>query len=198
MTTGAVLFRCGGQQRRLALSARDVHLLDGEYFLRGGGTARALLGLDFVAGLGPPPTGQVLCTHQRIALAGHLQSLLEALRDQADLLCYSYSYRFASGPAAGRSGGGGTSGFAVDGFSGHIDVRPSGYCYVTLLEVAPTGRARVVQVIDLRGRRELQTDDWGKVTVSRRKAEVGWFDALPPVIAWLKQQRAPSVDVLHE
>jgi hypothetical protein len=76
-------------------------------------------------------------------------------------------------------------------------VEPSGYCHVTLSEVAPTGRGRLVEIIDMRVRKELATDNWGLLTVARRKADVGWFQELPRVISWLKTQQAKDVEVLH-
>jgi hypothetical protein len=197
MTSSAVLFRCGTEERRLALSTRDVCLLDAEYFFPAGAAARQLLGLDFVKGLGAPPTGRVLCTHKRVILAGLLESLLQALADQQDLLSYSYAFRFSDGPHSGESCGGSLAGFTVGGLHGYVTVRPSGYCYATLSEIAPTGRGRVVQVLDLRTRGDLATDDWGSLMVQRRGAHVGWFEALPPVLEWLEAATGSTVDVLH-
>ena len=191
---GRVLFRCDGFEHTMALSARDVHLLDGEYFQQKG-SFRALFGLDFVKGLGAPPTGEVLVTHEREVLEQQLQDLLRALNDQRDLIGYSYVYRFGGNPE--RSGGGAVAGFKVQGRLGFVSVRPSGYCYVRLSELTPDGRSRVVETIDLRVMRKLQTDDWGLLTVARRRADVGWFDELPPLLDWLQRQRGGHVQVLH-
>jgi hypothetical protein len=178
----------------MALSVRDVRLLDGEYFQQKG-SFRALFGLNFVKGLGAPPTGQVLVTHQREVLEQQLESLLHALNEQRDLIGYSYVYRFDGKPE--RSGGGAVAGFKVQGRLGSVSVRPSGYCYVRLSELTPAGRSRVVETIDLRVTRRLQTDDWGLLTVARRRADIGWFDELPPLIEWLRTQRGRDVEVLH-
>jgi hypothetical protein len=85
----------------------------------------------------------------------------------------------------------------VGGLSGHISTHPNGYCWVELSDRAPTGRGRVVEMIDMRVRRRLETDDWGTLTVTRRASEVGWFRTLPPLIEWLRAQRAKEVEVLH-
>jgi hypothetical protein len=192
---GAVVFRCGTSEERLVLSSRDVHLLDGEYFLTRTGDYRSLLGLDFVRGLGAPPEGKVLVSHRRVVLDAMLQGLSTALADQRDLISFSYDFAFSDHHDMG--GGGAVSGFKVSGLFGSITVRPSGYCTVTLSQTAPTGRGRTVEIIDMRVRQKLETDDWGTLTVSRRPAEVGWFNELPKVLTWLQQQRSPTVDVLH-
>jgi len=190
-----VVFRCGDQECSLPLSVRDVHLLDGEYFFVRSTSYRALLGLAFVAGLGAPPVGQVLVSHRRFVLASQLEGLAQALEDQRDLISWSYSYKFSEKPD--RSGGGSVSGFQVHGLHGSITVQPSGYCHATLSEIAPTGRGRLVEIIDMRVRKELVTDNWGRLSIARRKADVGWFDELPRVIAWLKAQQTTDVEVLH-
>jgi len=90
------------------VSVRDVRLLDGEYFLQKG-AYRALFGLDFVKGLGAPPTRRVLVTHRLTVLESHLEDLLHALNDQRNLVTYSYGFRFTGKPE--RSGGGTVAGF---------------------------------------------------------------------------------------
>src|SRR5262245_22538932 len=178
----------------MALSVRDVHMLDGEYFQQKG-SFRVLFGLSFVKGLGAPPTGQVLVTHQREVLEQQLESLLRALNEQKDLIGYSYVYKFGGKPE--RSGGGAVAGFKVQGRFGFVSVRPSGCCYVRLSELTPAGQTRVVETIDMRVVRKLQTDDWGLLTVGRRRADVGWFDELPALLEWLRRQRGRDVEVLH-
>lgn len=84
------------------------------------------------------------------------------------------------------------------GLIGYVTVRPSGYCFVILSEVAPTGRGRLVQLIDVRQQAPLQTDDWGTLKVSKSKPQsVGWFDELPRLIQWLGVQETEEAEVLH-
>lgn len=191
MAHDSVVFRGGGDERRIVLSARDVRLLDGPRFVAEHGHFRDVFALDFVRGLRVPPEGQVLVTHAREALVARLSQLLEALERQRELVSYSYGFRFSEKPAF--SGGGRVSGFKVRGLHGSVSVRPAGYCDVELRD----GGFDIVELIDLRIVRCLQTDDWGALTVTRRKADVGWFAQLPAVIDWLRVEPGPDIQVLH-
>src|SRR5207245_8663074 len=118
-----------------------------------------------------------LVTHKRYPLILRFESLQRQLETQADLLSFSYSYEFSA--EKGVRGGGGQSGFRIRGLIGSIDVRPSGYCDLTLSEIAPNGKGRIVEVIDMRARRKIETDDKGILKVHRRKEEVGWITEVP-------------------
>jgi len=193
---GVVVLRCGDSDHEMPLSHRDVHLLDGRYFFPGGGWAyRQALGLDFIAGLGTPAVGVPLVKHPRGTLALLFRSLLATLEDQKDLLSYSYSYGFTTEP--GRRHGGGQSGFRINGYSGSISVRPSGYCDLALSEVAPNGRGRIVEIIDMRVKKHLQTESEGSLVVHRRKAVVGWFELLPKALDFLERCSHVDVEVIH-
>lgn len=192
---GSIILRCGRNEERLFLSHRDIRLLDGEYFLKRSVNYRAELGLAFLKGSPAPPEGVVLLTHRRFIFSGVLKALHQALEDQRDLLAYSYQFKFSGHPEA--NGGGGLSGFLVRGLTGSISVRPAGYCTVVLMEVAPTGRGRIAEIIDMRIRKSLETDNWGTLTLKRRAEPVGWFDDLPRVRAWLDSQEADDVELLH-
>jgi hypothetical protein len=190
-----VVFRCGAAGHATALSRRDVGLLDGQHFLVGRGTYRELFGLDFVRGRGAPHIGQVLARHPRLALIDRLEGLLRALDDQRDLIGCSYGFRFSRNDF--MSGVGAVSGFSVRGLAGAVSAEPSGYCDVVLTQKAPSGRSRVVEIIDLRVRDSVETEQWGTLTAVRRPAAVGWFEALPPLLAWLRAQRGPDVELVH-
>jgi hypothetical protein len=193
---GVVVFRCGNSEHEMPLSHRDVHLLDGQYFFPGGGWGyRQALGLDFIAGLGAPPVGVALVKHRRDSEALLLRSLLACLETQKDLLSFSYSYGFTNEP--NRRRGGGLSGFRVNGYFGSIDVRPSGYCDLTLSEAAPNGRGRIVEIIDMRVKRRVQTECEGTLVVHRRKAVVGWFEELPKALDFLERCTHVDVEVIH-
>jgi hypothetical protein len=195
--TGSVVFRCGSAETRLTLTVRDVRLLDGDYFLTHSGYHyRAYFGLDFISGLGAPPVGQVLKKYKRPSFIAVLTSLLQDLEDHRDLISFSYEYRFSGNRE--RSGGGGASGFRVRGLFGSIDATPSGYCTLVLSDSAPSGRGRLVEVIDMRVRKSIETDDWGTLSIRRRAAPVSWFDELPRLLEWLRGQAAPEVEILHE
>jgi hypothetical protein len=189
------LLRCGEREHRIPLRTRDVQLLDARYFLRGGWAYRALFGLDFIRGLGAPPLATVLKTHHRAALILQIRGMLQALEDQRDLITYSYQYSFSALPRQRHSAG--RSGFRVQGYVGDIDARPSGWCDLTLSERTPTGRGRVVTIIDFRARKEIETDDLGTLRIHRRREPVGWFDVLPPLLEWLETADESVVQVLH-
>jgi hypothetical protein len=148
-------------------------------------------------GLRALPEGKILCRHRRKWFIVQLEGLQKRLTDQHDLFGYSYQYSFTEGPRAGSKCGGGISGFRIHGLTGHISVKPSGYCTVVLMEDAPTGRGRIVQILDMRNQETMQTDDWGVLKIYRRKATVGWFEHLPKAIDWLGQQTTEEVDILH-
>jgi hypothetical protein len=192
MAHDSVVFRAGDDERRMVLSIRDVHLLDGASFVARHGQFRDLLALDFVRGLRVPPEGQVLATHPREVLVARLTQLLGALEQQRGLISFSYGFRFSEKPAF--SGGGAVSGFMVRGLHGSVSARPAGYCDVKLRGSGPG----IVELIDLRAAGRLQTDDWGVLTVTRRKSEVGWFTQLPAVIDWLSGVSPAAIQVLHE
>jgi len=196
MGNDTVVLRCGEAEHGVVLSVRDMHRLDGRFFAPPAVAGiRHLLGLDFIKGLGTPPLNQVLATHRRVLLLSQLEGLLAGLEDQRDLLTYAYRVAFSGRPDA--SGAGGVSGFRVRGLFGFVSCDPSGYCHLELSALSPTGRGRLVEAIDLRQRRELDTDDWGVLKVSRRSADVGWYACLPAAIAWLRAQTGRDVEVLH-
>jgi hypothetical protein len=85
----------------------------------------------------------------------------------------------------------------VNGYFGFISVRPSGYCDLTLSEVAPNGRGRDIELVDMRVKRRLETDDRKTLVVYRRRAVVGWFEHLPAAIEFLGHCTERQVDVLH-
>jgi hypothetical protein len=184
------------QEHAFSLSTRDIHLLDGRFFAPPQASRyRPLLGLAFIAGLGAPPLNKVLATHRRTIFLSQMQALLAGFENYRDLLTYAYRYAFSGRPDSG--GGGSTSGFRVRGLFGMISVRPSGYCDLTLSEAGPAGPGRVIEILDLRRRTTLETDDWGVLKVSRRAAEVGWFSCLPLAIKWLQEQSERDVEILH-
>ncbi len=197
MNPHRTVLRCDGEEHELALSLRDVRVLDGTFFApQGAADARALIGLDFVKGLGAPSLNQVLVTHQRAILVSKLEALLAGLEAQRELLSHDYRFSFSGQPE--RSGSGRVSGFRVGGRIGSVSTRPSGYCDVTISEVdSASGRARVVDAVDMRRQRELQTDDWGLLKISRRAADVGWYAQLPAVLTWLDGRKGLAVEILH-
>jgi hypothetical protein len=114
------------------------------------------------------------------------------LETQRDLISFDYSYKFDEVPGGGMQGG-----FRVRGYGGTISVRPPGYCDLILLDVGPNGRGRVIEMIDMRVLKQIQTDDKGILRVHRRKAEVGWFTELEKLLQFLRKASGDKVEVLH-
>jgi len=194
--SGTIVLRCGGMAHVILLSQRDVHLLDGQHFFKGGWGYRRTLGLDFIRGLSKVPKINVpLLRCSGLAMLPQLQGLLVELETQRDLISFDYSYSFEDEPKYRR--GGATSGFVVEGGTGSVDVRPAGYCDLTVMGVGPNGRGRIITVVDLRVRRDYQTLARGKLRVHRRKAAVGWFDQLDEAINFLKHHSAETIELIH-
>ncbi|MDR3633542.1 MAG: hypothetical protein P4L84_06880 [Isosphaeraceae bacterium] len=192
---GKILVRTVEATHSVALSTRDVRLLDGRYFFRDGWAYRKLFGLDFVKGLKSPPLEVPLVVHGRVLLLIQLRNLIVEFETQKDLITFDYSYSFDDN--RDRRSSAGESGFRIEGGYGSIDARPAGYCDLTISEVGPNGRGRVVTIIDMRVRRRIETTDRGVLQVTARKATVGWFSELENLIAFLDQQSADTVEVLH-
>jgi hypothetical protein len=192
---GLIVVRAGNAEHAMALSSRDVYLLDGQYFFKNGWQYRKLLGLNFFRGLKSPPLDVPLVTHEQFLFLNDLQTLLDQFETQRDLITLDYSCGFES--EKHRSHGGAESGFRVQGGFGAIDLRPAGYCDLTVSDVAPNGQGRVIEIIDMRVRRKFETLEKGMLKVYTKKATVGWFDELAKVISFLEANPVEEVEILH-
>lgn len=192
---GSIVVRAAGASYPLSLTSRDVYLLDGRHFFRDGWAYRKMFGLDFINGLKSPPLDAPLVTHRRMLLLLQIRDLLVELETQKDLISFDYSYSFDD--QRSRRCRGAESGFRVEGGFGFVDARPAGYCDLTISDVGPNGRGRVFAIIDMRVRRQYETLDRGMLRVHSRRADVGWFDKLPELIAFLERQSDETVEILH-
>jgi hypothetical protein len=192
---GVILVRAGETVHSVALSTRDVHLLDGQYFFRDDCSYRTLFGLNFLSGLKPPPLDTPLLSYNKYVFTIQMRQLLEELDTQRDLISFDYSYAF--GDEKGSRHGARQSGFRVEGGFGSISVRPAGYCDLTVMDVGPNGTGRVHTIVDMRVKRQYPTLDRGVLRIYTRKADVGWFGELDKLILFLEQQSAKTVEILH-
>lgn len=192
---GSIVIRAAGASYTLSLTSRDIHLLDGQYFISGGWAYRKMFGLDFIKGLKSPLIGVPLVTHGRMVLLLQLRELLVELETQSDLISFDYSYSF-DGQGKRRCSGA-ESGFRLEGGHGFISARPAGFCDLTISDVGPNGRGRNFAIIDMRVRRQYETLDRGTLRVHSRKAEVGWFGKLRELIEFLEDQTEDAVEVMH-
>ena len=107
---GLIVVRAGNAEHAMALSSRDVYLLDGQYFFKNGWQYRKLLGLNFFRGLKSPSLDVPLVTHKQFLFLNDLQTLLDQFETQRDLITLDYSCGFES--EKHRSHGGAESGFS--------------------------------------------------------------------------------------
>lgn len=195
-TTTKPNFKLVGQNGELlvAIGLRSWHVLDESRFFSNGAFLRKAFGTDFVAGLFKKPQDGVLKTISAFTFCMYCKAAwVDLVRDQ-DLLSYSYSYKFEH--ENGRTHGGGMSGFKVNEFHGSVSARPAGYCTVELMQISPSGRGRVVEIIDLRVIRQIQTDDKGYLRVQRRKMEIDWYREMPRILEFCEQNKEGDVKVM--
>lgn len=185
----------GAAEYAVALSSRDIYLLDGKYFFQDGWHYRKLLGLDFIRGLKTPPRDVPLVSHEKFFLLMDLRKLLDQFETQRDVITCDCSCGFST--ETHRSYGGAMSGFRVRGGSGCIDLQPAGYCELTVRDMAPNGKGRVIEIVDMRVSREYETLDRGTLKVYAKKATVGWFEELAKLIDFLDKTPAENVEILH-
>jgi hypothetical protein len=121
--------------------------------------------------------------------------LLENIRDNLDLLSWDYSYSFDDEGKSRSSGG--CSGFQIRGYFGSIDARPKGFCTLELWEFPPTGKGRIVEIIDLRNKKTVNTDNRRLLHIYRRKANVGWDQVLTELLGFLKKKKCAEVMIYH-
>lgn len=129
-------------------------------------------------------------------LLSHARGTLKYLERDADLLAYDYSFRLTKGEDRHKLKGH-LGGFNIRGLFGHVDGQPRGFCTLTLSEVSPTGIGRNVELIDLRTRREIETDDRGLLKIYRTEAEFGWLSPLCGMIEFLEASDAKEVTIHH-
>ncbi len=112
----------------------------------------------------------------RARLLQATDTLLGRLEKNADSLPFVYTYKIAEGPAKDdRPGTGMVSGFRMNGDKNYFYTINSGlgFCYLLKSEATKDGMVRDVEKIDLRAQTSLQTDDWGKIKIYKKKKKLG-------------------------
>lgn len=186
------VIEAAGAEFSLAASLRDSGIfLGSEVFLKEGGHFLTALGVyqNYTVAGGLPVGSKALV--KRNVLSHRAESLLFKLRRDNDLLSFDYSYSFVS--QGKRRNRGGTSGFKVHGLFGLIDARPRGYCELRLSEVSPIGVGRDVEIIDVRNRTEIQTDEAGVIRIHKQRAEFDLPDRISKLVDFLKENRCDQV-----
>ena len=180
----------------LDIPHRDWMLLAGpREFIKGGQEFVSALGVfeNYTVARGIPENSTA--TRKRAILMHSATILLSTIQDYEDLLSCDYSYEFAA--EGGIRGSGKRSGFHIRGYAGSINATPKGFCTVQLREPGPC-RSRIVEILDVRNRKTLETDDRGQLTIRRRKAIVTWNVLLPPLIKFLKTQQCDELVIQHD
>lgn len=181
-----------GAEYRLDIPHRDWMILYGPLaFISGGINFVQNLGVmeNYTVAGGIPKNS--FATRRRSDLIAATSILQSTINEYEDLLSFDYTYSFE---ADGNSrGGGGSSGFHIRGYGGFIDTRPKGFCTVELSETAPTGRGRIVEIIDVRNRRSIETENRGLLKIHRRKAELHWQLILPGLLNFLDSHKCKEL-----
>jgi len=175
----------------VSIDERSWHVLDHPYFFRQGSLLRKAFGTDYKP-FKKKPKDNLLNSMPTSVFDLYCKSAYpDLLRDQ-DILPYAYSYEFERDK--GKKHGGAQAGFKVRELSGFIDVRPAGYCTLKLSNVAPNGIGRVVEIIDMRISREIDTN-WGHLKIHRRAMKVDWYRELPRILKFCEQNKEGNLEV---
>jgi hypothetical protein len=127
------------------------------------------------------------------------------LRDRADLLPYTYEFKceyIPVGPPEAcqywecdRFGTGGQGGFRLPGDELHFYCLWAGLneCRLEKMAVGADGRGKVVEVRDMRGEREFQTANCGRVQIRKRRAKWSLRKGLAEIRKFLSTVDGPEV-----
>ncbi|WP_207394922.1 hypothetical protein [Bremerella alba] len=126
----------------------------------------------------------------------HARAALNYLERDADLLAYDYSFRLSKGEDRHKLKGH-LGDFKIRGLFGGVDGQPRGFCTLTLSELSPNGLGRDVELIDLRKRDEMETDDCGLLKIYRTEAEFGWLSPIRGMIDFLEASDADEIVIYH-
>ncbi|WP_034619857.1 hypothetical protein [Chitinibacter tainanensis] len=184
------------EQERIELEIDRPSLccLDCDDFVTGSAKLfRSTLGINYAKGLEKIPEDRVLVRDTADMMLLKLQGVVQYLDTYRDILVWKYLYEFS---AQSGENEGGQSGFKIDGLSAYITTRPTGYCTLHLSEVAPNGMGRAVQVIDMRLKKEIQTDTLGVLKIRRRKFNNMLFPFVEQLTAYLARQGKAEVAVM--
>jgi hypothetical protein len=182
-----------GAEYRLEIPHRDWMILYGPLTFMPGG-------LNFVQNLGVMENYTVaggipknsFATRSRLHLIGAASILQNTINDYVDLLSFDYSCSLES-----EDNNRGTK-LCIRGYYGDINSNPKGFCTLELTEAAPSGRGRIVEIIDIRNRKFLDTDNKGQLKIHRRKANLNWQSILLELLEFLNSHKCKEIMVYPE
>lgn len=171
----------------IKFTSRDWKLLHGPFVEHGNALLR-LLGFS----------GSQSITVHRAELLQVSEEVMSVLARDFELLQYDYTYHFSGTDKNRKTGGsGGFCGFKIKGEYWCIFAEP-GHCYLCQTVRSADGQARGGNFVDLRNCQPVQTDDWGVITIRRRKKGVSWISELPGLIEFLRQIPDLQVEVQNQ
>lgn len=192
MKLTGVVIEGDGRRHKLEGTLRDWCLLNGPFFEVGSNFSQVLGLFENFTVLTGIPKGSFV-TRNTYVLRELAASLHRAVVRDEELLGYDYSYSFSTQPRQRNSGG--QSGIRIRGLRGAISTRPHGYCILELMQIVGPGSARVVEMIDMRVRGAIETEELGTLTIHRRRAALSWTESLPPLIEFLSGIQSPEVRI---
>lgn len=196
MAESALMLVTGRDELHVVISAQSWHAVDEPDLFPEGLVLRRTFGVTWAKGLFREPPFGILQSMPATTFLQNCERAWEALLRDKDLLSFSYQYEFEREKGV-RHGGGMGGGFHVRGLVGSIRSTPKGYCTLRLRKSAPdsTGNRPVVEVIDLRKSRVIQTDDAGWLKVHRRSLVLDWFQEMPRILEFCRNAGGERIEV---
>lgn len=181
---------------RVVISAQSWHAVDEPDLFPEGAMLRRTFGVTWANGLFREPLFGILQSMPAPAFLQNCERAWEALLRDKDLLSFSYQYQFEREMGVRHNGGMG-GGFHVRGLVGSIRATPKGYCTLRLRKSVPdsAGNHPMLEVIDLRKSRGIQTDDAGWLKVHRRSLVLDWFQEMPRILEFCRNAGGERIEV---
>jgi hypothetical protein len=133
--------------------------------------------------IGDPTRGEE--TYPRLTLLHAAREWQNAIEGDRQLLPYHYSFEIGIGELKSR-GSGGAGGFHIKGKIHSVRAGP-GRCYLNEMGIRPDGRGEVLNRIDIRNEKKIETDDYGTLRVFRRKLKLTLFETVPQLVSFLSR-----------
>jgi hypothetical protein len=196
LSVNCLTFVLGDKRFALELTHRDTGILMGpEWLMKEGRVFVQMIGVyDHYTVAGGIPQGSK-SVKSRIVVKATTEALITKLKYDEDLLSWDYSYADPSNPQSNF--GGSTSGYSYLGYSARIDVRPKGFCTLSLMEAGLSGRGRTVGLLDVRNKQAIALDSGGKLKIRRRKAELAMLPGLQSLREFLDNRESKQVVIYH-
>ena len=188
------LIEAAGAEFSLSIEGRDAGVLHGPEPFLSGGLFLECLGVyeNYTVAHGLPVGCSATCKRNRLFGAGLV--LLQELTRDADLLSFDYSFGFPKFDKTRLKRF--SAGFSIRGLMGFITAQPRGFCTLELKQGAPAkSPPRTVEMIDLRQRTEIETDDRGPIRIYKKPAPFKLIEPISQFVQFLKEHRCEDVRI---